>query len=109
MIIPKYVILNIHVEESYAVNVLVLVAIPVTHVKDKLEDHGITVAIDLEDQVPIKHSTTYQTNTSLPSKVIRKAPGKQSYWSIDQKWSYAEPFDNIFQDMHSLIKLEPIQ
>ena len=45
-----------------------------------------------------KHSTTYQTNTALPAKVIKKAPGKQSYWSIDQQWSYTEPFDNVFRE-----------
>ena len=45
------------------------------------------------------HSTTYQANTALPPKVIRDAPAKQSYWSIDQKWSYGESFDNHFQNV----------
>ena len=44
------------------------------------------------------HSTSYQSNTSLPRKVIRDAPGKQSYWSIDQKWSYSDSFDNVFRN-----------
>lgn len=42
-------------------------------------------------------STTFQSNTSLPQKIIRNAVGKQSYWSIDQKWSYADSFDNFFR------------
>jgi len=44
------------------------------------------------------HSVSYQSNTSLPRKIIRDAPGKQTYWTIDQKWSNADSFDNYFRN-----------
>lgn len=44
------------------------------------------------------HSTTYQTNTSLPLELVRNPPGKQTCWAIDQKWSYGESFDNYFRN-----------
>ena len=44
------------------------------------------------------HSTTYQTNTSLPLELVRNTPGKQTCWAIDQKWSYGESFDNYFRN-----------
>ncbi|CAF1251400.1 unnamed protein product [Adineta ricciae] len=43
------------------------------------------------------HSVSYQSNTPLPVKKIKQAPGKQNYLSFEQGWSQTAQFDQYFQ------------
>ncbi|CAF1161589.1 unnamed protein product, partial [Rotaria sordida] len=52
------------------------------------------------------HSISLQSNTSLPAEIIYKAPGKQSCWQFDQKWSNACSFNNYFQSVFAKQRAE---
>lgn len=37
------------------------------------------------------HSVSFQSNSQLPPKIIKKSTGKEVYWSNDQEWSKTTP------------------
>lgn len=47
------------------------------------------------------YSVSYQTNTPITTRKIRKAPTKQQYDDYDEKWSYIDTFREQFEKKFS--------
>ncbi|CAF0866942.1 unnamed protein product [Adineta ricciae] len=59
------------------------------------------------------HSVSYQSNTPLPPKKIKKAPGKENSFTVDVIWSQTTSFDQYFQSklatpLNSLVKIDQL-
>lgn len=57
------------------------------------------------------HSVSFQSNSLLPPKIIKKSPGKEVYWSNDQEWSKAtslvEHFQKKLPDQQTTFPVKP--